>query len=1063
MLTTKLFTLMQILALAFVYLLSSQLCSLVGAPSEFGTVIWPPAGISLACLVIFGSRLWLGVLLGAFLANLYFIFNLANTLTSLSYITASLEAIGATLEALAGAWLLKNLAHFPNPLHTERQIGLFIVCAFLSCFISPTVAMATLTLTNQISLNVAESHWLEWYLGDLIGMLIFTPLGLIWLHRSAYFEGRRLVFSASVLTALLLTVLLVSYEFDEEQKRLRIEFEKDTQVINAAVEKKLLGHFNSLYAIASLYSSTEAVNRREFGAFVRHLFHVFKGIQALEFSQVVTNSQRKAFEASIRQEGFSHFYITERDKNKNMLTAAQRDRYVVVNFIEPMKGNEKVFGFDTFSDESRKQTFNQAIDSGKLTLTSKLSLVQERGTQSGVLAILPVYRNDVPHNTVDAKRANIQGFIVGVFRIGDMIDSALNEIKHENLAIQLYDNSSDAESDVLYETQEMSARTSNLTNSFMMKLGDRFWKMKLSATKAYLDRHDELSADHIHANYSWHVLLMGLIITSLIGSATLIITGRKMLLEDLIKIRTAELAKSEENFRTMADATPVLIWQSDSDAMCFWFNQVWLDFVGRSLEEEIGEGWMDGVHPEDVDHFFDIYHINFNLRLPIRMEYRLKHHSGDYRWILDTGIPRFNTLGDFEGYIGSCIDITEFKQTQQLMNEAKEAAEVLAQSKTDFLANMSHEIRTPMNAIIGLSQLALNLPANRQSDYLEKILGASETLLDILNDILDFSKLDSNAIKMEHATFNLDDLLSNLHNLFSVTAKQKNIQFSVEIDPRIHRELMGDALRLQQVLTNLLNNSLKFTQIGRVQLIVTLASQEKEKLALTFSVVDTGIGMTGAQQKGLFQAFSQADTSISRRFGGSGLGLVISQKFTQLMGGEIACQSTPDVGSEFSFTVPFDIAKSAKSADASSPSPPKKTLAQRLAEAAKSLENVRVLLVEDTPLNQQVASEFLRNAKLEVTVADNGQEALALLEHHTFEVILMDIQMPVMDGLEATKNIRENPTLSHLPIIAMSAGVTLDEQEKCQAVGMSDFIPKPINPVQMLEKIKQNLISPSNA
>ncbi len=772
---------------------------------------------------------------------------------------------------------------------------------------------------------------------------------------------------------------------------------------------------------------------------------------------MVTNSQRKAFEASIRQEGFSDFHITERDKNKNMLTAAQRDRYVVVNFIEPMKGNEKVFGFDTFSDESRKQTFNQAIDSGKLTLTSKLSLVQERGTQSGVLAILPVYRNDVPHNTVDAKRANIQGFIVGVFRIGDMIDSALNEIKHENLAIQLYDNSSDTESDVLYETQEMSARTSNLTNSFMMKLGDRFWKMKLSATKAYLDRHDELSADHIHANYSWHVLLMGLIITSLIGSATLIITGRKMLLEDLIKIRTAELAKSEENFRTMADATPVLIWQSDSDAMCFWFNQVWLDFVGRSLEEEIGEGWMDGVHPEDVDHFFDIYHINFNLRLPIRMEYRLKHHSGDYRWILDTGIPRFNTLGDFEGYIGSCIDITEFKQTQQLMNEAKEAAEVLAQSKTDFLANMSHEIRTPMNAIIGLSQLALNLPANRQSDYLEKILGASETLLDILNDILDFSKLDSNAVKMEHASFNLDDLLSNLHNLFSVTAKQKNIQFSVEIDPRIHRELMGDALRLQQVLTNLLNNSLKFTQIGRVQLIVTLASQEKEKLALTFSVIDTGIGMNEAQQKGLFQAFSQADTSISRRFGGSGLGLVISQKFTQLMGGEIACQSTPDVGSEFSFTVPFDIAKSAKSADASSPSPPKKTLAQRLAEAAKSLENVRVLLVEDTPLNQQVASEFLRNAKLEVTVADNGQEALALLEHHTFEVILMDIQMPVMDGLEATKNIRENPTLSHLPIIAMSAGVTLDEQEKCQAVGMSDFIPKPINPVQMLEKIKQNL------
>jgi PAS domain S-box-containing protein len=909
---------------------------------------------------------------------------------------------------------------------------------------------------------VAESHWIDWYLGDFIGMLIFTPLILIWLHRSLYFAGRRLAVTTSVLATLMLTVLLVSYEFDEERTRLRIEFEKDTQGINAAVEKQLSGHFNSLNAAASLFQSTEEVNRREFGSFVRHLFHVFKGIQALEFSQVVTNLQRHEFESTIRKEGFSDFHITERDKDKNLIPAAQRDRYVVVNFVEPMKGNEKIFGFDTFSDASRKQTFNQAIDSGKLTFTPKLTLVQEHGTQSGVLAILPVYRNNMAHNTVEEKRANIQGFIVGVFRIGDMLDAALKEINHENLAIQLFDISSYDEPVVLFETHEMSERSLNENNAFNMTLGDRVWQMKISATKAYLENHDELSANHIHSNFAWHILLMGLIITSLIGSATLIITGRKMLLEDLIKIRTAELAKSEENFRTMADATPVLIWQADRDAICFWFNQVWLDFVGRSLEEEVGEGWLVGVHPEDIEHCFDIYHINYTLRLPFKMEYRLKHHSGDYRWILDTGIPRFNALGNFDGYIGSCIDISEFKHTQQIMNEAKEAAEVLAQSKTDFLANMSHEIRTPMNAIIGLSQLALNVPANRQSDYLEKILGASETLLGILNDILDFSKLDSNAIKMEYASFNLDDLLNNLHNLFSVTARQKNIKFILDIDPLIHRELMGDALRLQQVLTNLLNNSIKFTQIGLVQLIVTLVHQENEKIALKFSVIDTGIGMNEVQQKGLFQAFSQADTSISRRFGGSGLGLVISQKFVELMGGHITCESTPDLGSEFSFTIPFDIAKSSKSSEAIMLSQPKKTLAQRLAEAAESLENVRVLLVEDTPLNQQVASEFLRNAKLDVTVADNGQEALDLLEHNSFEVILMDIQMPVMDGLEATKMIRENPKVSHLPIIAMSAGVTLDEQEKCHLVGMSDFIPKPINPVQMLEKIQQNLISQSN-
>ena len=191
---------------------------------------------------------------------------------------------------------------------------------------------------------------------------------------------------------------------------------------------------------------------------------------------------------------------------------------------------------------------------------------------------------------------------------------------------------------------------------------------------------------------------------------------------------------------------------------------------------------------------------------------------------------------------------------------------------------------------------------------------------------------------------------------------------------------------------------------------------------------------------------------------GSGLGLVISQKFVEMMGGKITCKSAPDLGSEFFFTLSFEIATSGKGSQTSISSPTKKTLLQRLAEAAESLENVRVLLVEDTPLNQQVASEFLRNAKLHVTVAGNGKEALALLEHNRFDVILMDVQMPVMDGFEATKIIRENFQFVHLPIIAMSAGVTLDEQEKCHHVGMTDFIAKPINPVQMLEKIKQHLI-----
>jgi signal transduction histidine kinase/CheY-like chemotaxis protein len=400
----------------------------------------------------------------------------------------------------------------------------------------------------------------------------------------------------------------------------------------------------------------------------------------------------------------------------------------------------------------------------------------------------------------------------------------------------------------------------------------------------------------------------------------------------------------------------------------------------------------------------------------------------------------------------------QVKHRTHELNAALVKAEVAVKVKAEFLANMSHEIRTPMNAIIGLSLLGMNAPIDKQHHYLRNISSASESLLAILNDILDFSKIESGNVKLELEYFNLEEVIENIAMLFTEEVRRKALTFTIIQPSNLNVLLKGDALRLKQILINLINNSAKFTHKGFVNLNVSVISQHEKEIQLQFSVKDSGIGMNEEQQKMLFQSFSQADTSITRRFGGSGLGLVISQKFVEMMGGKITCKSAPDLGSEFFFTLSFEIATSGKGSETSISSPTKKTLLQRLAEAAESLENVRVLLVEDTPLNQQVASEFLRNAKLHVTVADNGKEALALLEHNRFDVILMDVQMPVMDGFEATKIIREHFQFVHLPIIAMSAGVTLDEQEKCHHVGMTDFIAKPINPVQMLEKIKQHLI-----
>ena len=534
-------------------------------------------------------------------------------------------------------------------------------------------------------------------------------------------------------------------------------------------------------------------------------------------------------------------------------------------------------------------------------------------------------------------------------------------------------------------------------------------------------------------------------------------------LELLMADRKKIDAERERLLKILNEASD-FIGMADMQANLTYLNPAGKRMVGLAEDVDVLTLKIHDMHTHEAAQFV------LNVGIPYVLEHdswqsenTLLHKSGHEIAVSQILSLHRDSKGN-PAFLSSIMrDITGVKQAEQAMLDAKEAAETLAQSKTDFLANMSHEIRTPMNAIIGLSQLALDVPANQQSHYLEKILGASENLLSILNDILDFSRLDSNGVNIEHANFNLDDLLKNVTNLFDVIANQKNLEFVLEIDPVFSRYLMGDALRLQQVLTNLLNNSIKFTQTGVVRLVITAVHQDNDRVLLTFTIIDSGIGMNASQQKLLFQPFSQADTSISRRFGGSGLGLVISQRFVELMGGEIKCKSTPNVGSEFSFTLPFDIATPAESAKNAYEEPSRKeTLAQRITEVAASLENVRVLLVEDTPLNQQVASEFLNNAKMLVTLADNGKEALEILEFSTFDVILMDIQMPVMDGFEATKIIRDNPQWATIPIIAVSAGVTLNEQEKYQRAGMNDFLPKPINPLQMLEKIKQNLVLSSN-
>ena len=382
--------------------------------------------------------------------------------------------------------------------------------------------------------------------------------------------------------------------------------------------------------------------------------------------------------------------------------------------------------------------------------------------------------------------------------------------------------------------------------------------------------------------------------------------------------------------------------------------------------------------------------------------------------------------------------IFERNEAENELAAAKRVAEDANAMKSMFLANMSHEIRTPLNAIAGFTHLALQTDLTlRQQDYLQKIQSASRTLLMLVNDVIDVSKIEAGKMTVERIPFALSDVIANVSDVVALKAKEKGLEITFRVSPDVPRHLMGDPLRIGQVLLNLTSNALKFTDRGKVATSVEVHRREDDLVWLSFSVRDTGIGITPSQQTRIFLAFTQANETITRRYGGTGLGLSICKHLVTLMGGAMSLESEPGLGSTFVFSLPFEAAA---------------LPAQDESNIRPSIAGLRVLVVEDNPINQRVVREILEGFEVRVDVASSGAAALESLGSAALHVdaVLLDVQMPDLDGYEVARQVRLNPQLADLPIIALTAQALKSDRDKCLAAGMNAFLTKPVDPEQLV-------------
>ncbi|MEX6504186.1 CHASE domain-containing protein [Pseudomonas zhanjiangensis] len=863
----------RVLLLALAYAVSGHLALMLAIPPGFASAIFPPVGIALAAVLIWGYPMLAGVFLGSTLLNLSIGFSGFEHLSLKGLLIAMGIALGTSVQSLIGAWLIRRFVGFPTPLDTERSIFLLLMLGGpLACLISASAGVGVLYAGQAISGAQVSFSWWTWWVGDCIGVLIATPLMFIlFAEPRALWRSRATSVGLPLLVSCAIMVLIFIRAGTAEQDNLRLRTHEQAKMMAATLKFRFELYNRALQSIERLFAASQQVSRDEFATFVGRLPIAYPGILALSWNARVSADQRSAYESEMAAAGFADFQIRQRDSLGALLPAEQRGSYVPVTFIEPFASNAPAVGYDVASDPTRRAALERARDNATAAMTAPIGLVQDDRQQPGVLLFYPLYRSHQPPAELVERRRQLRGYAVAVIRTDQLVDFALGNYPRQDFHLRLSDIS-EPDPMPLYgqDLAALPAYAQPLVWQEDWDQGGRRLRIEIAPSEAFLLEQRSLQ--------SWAVLAGGLVLCSLLGGLLLTITGRAEQVRRQVEQRTLELSAILEHA-----AEGILIF--DQQGLIERANPASADLFGYRIEELAGQ---------PIGRLIPALHGCSAATLQAQLG-RAREVSGSHA--CNQQLELEISLGSYELpgrrlYICMLHDIGERKRVERL--------------KSEFIATVSHELRTPLTSIKGslglLGAGAVGELPPQVHDLVRIAQSNSERLVCLVNDILDVEKLEFGQAGINLSCTDLRPLLHEAlaHNLGYADAFQVRLQLD---DSALPAQVMVevDTLRLQQVLSNLIANAVKFSE-PQQQVDISAAIVDA---SVRIQVRDHGPGIPDEFRPRIFQKFAQADASDSRRRGGTGLGLSICKTLVERMHGQIGYSSVVDQGSTFYFSLPL--------------------------------------------------------------------------------------------------------------------------------------------------------------